>query len=167
MTEDPDWAELERLVSTRRFNGSCMRTNITDAPRYKHKNGSTYLKERILSDVVRDGPIFDQCVKMLGWTPDQVTLNKNIVTKPHVDRNKGQSAIAFVGQFEGGALLVQEGDNTRARTRSGECVTVCTTGSYCNTQTVKKDRRVCTAGTRLVCICAMCKTASYFMQKIC
>ena len=113
MTEDPDWAELERLVSTRRFNGSCMRTNITDAPRYRHKNGSTYLCERILSDVVKEGPIFNQCVKMLGWTPDQVTLNKNIVTKPHVDRNKGQSSIAFVGQFEGGALLVQEGDDTR------------------------------------------------------
>ena len=59
MTEDPDWAELERLVSARRFTGSCMRTNITDAPRYKHTNGTTYLKERILSDVVRDGPIFD------------------------------------------------------------------------------------------------------------
>ena len=59
----------------------------------RHKNGSTYLKERILSDVVREGPIYDQCVKMLGWEPDQVTLYKNIVTKPHVDRNDGESFV--------------------------------------------------------------------------
>ena len=70
-----DWAELERLVSARRFTGTSKRTNITDAPRYKHKNSSTFLCERIMSDVVREGPIYDQCVKMLGWKPDQVTLN--------------------------------------------------------------------------------------------
>ena len=108
-----EWSELEQLVSKRRFQGTSKRTNITDAPRYKHKNGSTFLVTRIMSDVVREGPIFDQCVTMLGWTPQQIALNKNIVCKPHVDRNKGQSAIAFVGEFSGGALLVQEGDTIR------------------------------------------------------
>ena len=110
---DDEWSTLEQLVSSRKFCGTSKRTNITDAPRYKHTNGSTFLCERIMSDVVREGPIYNQCVKMLGWKPDQVALNKNIVTKPHVDRNKGQSAIAFVGQFEGGALLVQEDQGTR------------------------------------------------------
>ena len=110
-----EWSELEQLVSKRKFTGSCKRTNITDAPRYKHKKGSTYLVSRIMSDVVREGPIFDHCVKMLGWTPEQVTLNKNIVCKPHVDRNKGISAIAFVGDFTGGALLVRESDSDTTR----------------------------------------------------
>ena len=100
-----EWSELEQLVSKRKFQGTSKRTNITDAPRYKHKNGSTFLVTRIMSDVVREGAIFDQCVKMLGWTPEQITF--------HVDRNKGQSAIAFVGEFTGGALLVQEGDSIR------------------------------------------------------
>ncbi len=55
-----------------------------------------------------------QCEKMLGWTPDMVTLNKNLVCTPHVDRNKGQSATAFL-EFTGGALLVQEESGLRRR----------------------------------------------------
>ena len=77
---DDDWPTLEQLVSSRKFVGSHMRTNTTDAPRYKHKHGTTYLRERVMSDIVKEGPIYDQRVKMLGWEPDQVTLNKNIVT---------------------------------------------------------------------------------------
>ena len=105
--------ELEQLLSQRKFVGTQMRANITNEPSYKHKNGTTYLVKRLMSDVVRDGPIFWQCEKMLGWTPDMVTLNKNIVCKPHTDRNKGISAICFLGNFTGGALLVQEEDGVR------------------------------------------------------
>ncbi len=96
-------------MAQRKFIGSCVRTSITDAPLYKYKIGSTYLIKRILSDVVRKWPIFDLVTQMLGWTHDMVTLNKNIVCKHHVDRSKGESAIAFLGDFTGGARLVQEG----------------------------------------------------------
>ena len=51
--------------------------------------------------------------KNAGLDPRADYLKQNIVCKPHVDRNKGQSAIAFVGEFTGGALLVQEGDTIR------------------------------------------------------
>ena len=61
-----------------------------------------------MSDALRQGLIVDECEKLLGWRPDMVTLNTNVVCKPHVDRNKGISAICFLGSFKGGALLVQE-----------------------------------------------------------
>ena len=41
---------------------------------------------------------------------DCITLNKNVVTKPHQDfHNKGQSYILFLGDFVGGELLNEKG----------------------------------------------------------
>ncbi len=39
-----------------------------------------------------------------------VTLNRNTVCRPHRDKkNVGESAIMFLGDFEGGALLLEDG----------------------------------------------------------
>ena len=40
----------------------------------------------------------------------QITVNKNLVCKPHKDKNKNDSYILFLGDFEGGELIV--GDRT-------------------------------------------------------
>lgn len=42
---------------------------------------------------------------------DTITLNKNLVCKKHIDKyNKGDSYIYFLGDFEGGALLNENGE---------------------------------------------------------
>ena len=109
------WAELEHLLETRRMIGTSMRCNITDAPRYVHPNGRTYLYKKIPSDVVREGAIVDVCEEMLGWRPEQVKVNKNLVSLPHIDKNKGESAIAFLGTYKGGVLLIREDEGNVTR----------------------------------------------------
>ena len=45
-----------------------------------------------------------------------VTLNRNTVCQPHRDKkNVGQSAIMFLGDFEGGALLLEDGRRIEER----------------------------------------------------
>ena len=42
---------------------------------------------------------------------DSITINKNVVTKPHIDRhNRGRSYILFLGDFEGGELVNRKGE---------------------------------------------------------
>ena len=87
--------ELMKLVIERKFVGSHLRLNC--APDHLERveyNGQKFLKRRLLSDVVKDGPIFDLCKSKFPWV-GQVTLNKNVQMKPHFDRNVGLSAICF------------------------------------------------------------------------
>ena len=80
---------------------------------YLHKNGRAFLKERVLSDVVREGPIFQEVVKHHPWV-EQLTLNKHLLCTRHVDRNEGTSLICFLGDFEGGGgRFVDEPDGTK------------------------------------------------------
>ena len=40
----------------------------------------------------------------------QITINRNVVCEPHVDKNNSEySYIAFLGDFRGGALLFEDG----------------------------------------------------------
>tara|TARA_B100002051_G_C16359156_1_gene450244 strand:- start:63 stop:608 length:546 start_codon:yes stop_codon:yes gene_type:complete len=42
---------------------------------------------------------------------DCITVNKNVVTKPHTDKNnKSKSYILFLGDYEGGELLNEKGE---------------------------------------------------------
>ena len=50
-----------------------------------------------MSGCVREGPVVDECERLLGWRPDMVTFNKNVQCMPHRDRNTGGSAIRFLG----------------------------------------------------------------------
>ena len=50
--------------------------------------------------------MFDAIVKHHPWV-EQLTLNKNLKCTRHVDRNEGESLIAFFGDFTGGGLFVE------------------------------------------------------------
>ena len=68
-----------------------------------------FLKKRLLSDVVKEGAIFDLCKSKFPWC-GQVTLNKNVQMKPHFDKNVGLSAICFFSPhetFRGGGLATE------------------------------------------------------------
>ena len=103
-------SELMKLVIDRKFVGSGKRLNC--APDHLERiqyNGQTFLKQRVLSDVVKEGPIFDLCKAKFPWC-EQVTLNKNVQMKPHYDRNVVISAICFFSpheSFRGGGLATE------------------------------------------------------------
>ena len=100
---------LRELMMKRRFSGTYTRLNVAaGAETYFHKNGRAFLKEKVLSDVVRSGPIFDEVRAQLGDWVEQLTLNKNLKCSRHVDRNEGESSIVFFGDYpEGGGLFVE------------------------------------------------------------
>ena len=102
---------LEELMKKRRFAGSSTRLNVaSNSETYIHKNGRAFLKERVMSDVVRQGPIFAEVKKHHPWV-EQLTLNRNLQCTRHIDRNEGTSLICFLGDFAGGGgLFVEEPD---------------------------------------------------------
>ncbi len=80
-------------MQKRRFNGTSTRLNVAaNKETYIHKNGRAFLKEKVLSEVVREGAIVDEVKKHHPWV-EQLTLNKNLVCTPHRDRNEGTSLI--------------------------------------------------------------------------
>ena len=105
---------LEDLMKKRKFAGTSTRLNVAaNNETYIHKSGRAFLKEKVLSDVVRDGPIFEEVKKHHPWV-EQLTLNKNLLCTPHKDRNEGTSLICFLGDFSGGGgLFVEEPDGTK------------------------------------------------------
>ena len=73
---EPVDRDLMQLVIDRKFVGSGKRLNCApDHLRRVVYNGQTFLKDRIMSDVVKEGPIFDLCKAMFPWL-GQVTLTK-------------------------------------------------------------------------------------------
>jgi len=103
---------LEAAVRGHKFKGSHTRTNITKAPR----DAQGYLKEAVLSDVVRSGEVFEAVRPSLPNFPfTMVALNKNIACEPHRDRNGGPSAIVYFGRGTGGALHFEDGRSFEAR----------------------------------------------------
>ena len=73
-----------------------------------------YLAEKIRSDRVTEGPIFELCRRMNpGFDFDEVQVNKFLNHKQcqmHYDKhNVGESRIAMCGPFKGGALRLEGG----------------------------------------------------------
>ena len=107
---DPVDPLLMQLVMDRKFVGSGKRLNC--APDHVERiqyNGQTFLMQRIKSDVVKEGEIFDLCKSKFPWC-EQVTLNKNVQMKPHFDKSVGISAICFFSPhetFRGGGLATE------------------------------------------------------------
>ena len=81
------------------------------------KRGSQVVKAdvAVYSASYSEGQLFDACMAVLpAECPASfnfVTLNKNICCYPHRDAgNEGPSLILFLGKFEGGALLTEDGE---------------------------------------------------------
>ena len=105
--------ELRALLEKRKFAGTRMRLNIArGAETWTHAGGRVFLKEKVLSDVVRKGKIFDLVQAQFPWC-EQLTLNKNTLCTKHTDRNEGHSWICLLGDFEGGGLFVETPEGVR------------------------------------------------------
>ena len=68
------------------------------------------LVKGIYSNTRRQGEILEHVRSMLGAEISAVTLNRNVQCGVHRDRrNCTKSFIAFLGDFEGGALVLETG----------------------------------------------------------
>ena len=111
---DP-FSELLAFCLAHKMKGSKRRKNVADPMAEKKKyiskagNKCVYLKDAIQSETFRSGPIFDLVKRHLPDT-ETVTHNRNLRAFPHRDgRNSGPSHICFLGDFEGGELVLETG----------------------------------------------------------
>ena len=108
----PQWCSLEALARNRIMRGTRCRTNLAGPDAERDQYG--FLKNPLPSDIITSGPIWELC-KLLSpdFRFDTVTLNKfahHEQCQHHWDkRNVGNSRIAFVGNFKGGALKLDDG----------------------------------------------------------
>ena len=97
-----------------KWKGTHKRVNVAGKQAARDVHG--FLVKKLLSDVLRSGPIFDF---MKSRFPDidftRVTVNKNLKSAPHRDKNSGSSWVLILGDFTGGALVLAP--NTRCTTR--------------------------------------------------
>ena len=121
-------ATLHRMLETHRWRKQTHRTGI--APSYVRthftsKEGRPYsvcrVQEPQQSEYHASGEIWEHVRSMLpDWFVEGeffgVTLNRNTVCQPHRDKNNiGESAILFLGDFQGGALLLENGSRFEER----------------------------------------------------
>ena len=116
-------ASLLRMLETHKWRKQTHRTGIATSHQRTHhtsKEGKAYtvcrVQEPQQSEYHARGEMYEHVrTKLLPeWlVPGEffgVTLNRNTVCKPHRDKkNVGESAIMFLGDFEGGALLLEDG----------------------------------------------------------
>ena len=114
------WDYIKKAVGARRVVGTCRRVNPRpDAPR---DPTGRFLQQRLPSDLVRDGPIYDLCKAMNpDFEFDAVQVNK--FTAPdqcqmHKDsKNRGQSRWALLGNCTGGGLILEDGRHFKQKRR--------------------------------------------------
>ena len=111
-------SELEALVLEHKWWPNKRRLNITDGE-VKHygEKRKRYLVKGVLSNSVKSGRMLELVQEML---PDagitELTLNKNLECKPHRDKaNTGASYVLFLGEFTGGALVLEDGTRFEQR----------------------------------------------------
>ena len=102
--------ELESLVRQHKFRPNCYRTNLGGEVQEYAK--SRFLKEPILSNTVREGPLIECVQRMLGPHINAVCLNKDVTCGAHRDgkNSHGDSHLCFFGDYEGGALHLETGE---------------------------------------------------------
>jgi len=110
--------ELARfLLENRTWAQSCRRVNIVK-PEEVMVSATGFRWARVASNVVHNTKTQDlllrkalSAVAPVWWGDEtQITVNRNVVCKPHVDKNNSEySYIAFLGDVKGGALLFEDG----------------------------------------------------------
>jgi len=109
---------LLQLLQRHAWNVNELRTAVVPPERrvvsVSKRNGLESLRADVpvYSESLHQGPIFEACQAVLppGLRFDYVTVNKNLCCHPHRDGgNAGRSLILFLGGFEGGALLTEDG----------------------------------------------------------
>ena len=109
---------LEELIKKRKFYGTNTRLNVAaHDEKVVHFSGRVFLKDKIMSDVLRKGALFEEVQRQLPWV-HQITVNKNLMCTPHKDRHVGTSMFCMFGDFEGGGgLFVDEPGGLRHITK--------------------------------------------------
>ena len=110
--------ELERLLAKRYWQPYSLRTSIAPRDRVVEKNG--FRKAMVASNT--PGPRETSLLSAIravapAWHEDtKVILNKDVTCKRHRDgANLGSSYILFLGDFEGGALVFDDGTRFEAK----------------------------------------------------
>ena len=103
--------ELKKFVRERRWIKNRQRTNIGQSQKV---NGWNSLVEPVYSNTETSGVILELCQQLLGVPINCVCLNRNVHCEPHRDgKNQSESYFLMFGDFEGGALLIQEPNGIR------------------------------------------------------
>jgi hypothetical protein len=108
----------ESLLRNRTWSKSCLRLNI--AKPEDVVTGSTGFQRVLLqSELVHETTKQDQLLRQAlseiapeRWgAQTRVTANRNVVCQPHVDKNNAEySYICFLGDYDGGALVFENGE---------------------------------------------------------
>ena len=105
-------SELKERVRTRRWRRNSLRTNLGGETH--HMNGWLNLKVGVYSNTERSGRILELCREMLGSHITDVSCNRQVHCGPHRDRkNESEPHFLMFGDFEGGALLIEEPEGLR------------------------------------------------------
>ena len=105
-------SELEALVLEHKWWQNKRRMNISDGEvRQYGKYGKWYLVKGLWSNPVKNGRMLELVQEMLpGANITELCLNRQVVCKPHRDKaNTGASYALFLGEFTGGALVLEDG----------------------------------------------------------
>ena len=106
---------VEFLLNNRTWSPTCLRTNIAK-PEDFYVGPTGFKRVHLLSNLVGHTTHQDRLLRSAleliapEWWGEEthITINKNVVCCPHVDKNNAEySYIAFVGKFAGGALLFE------------------------------------------------------------
>jgi hypothetical protein len=108
---------LLRLLQVRKWRINDQRTNVAPPERrvlVRSRRGKEAVRADLplFSEGLGEGEVFEACLAALppGLTFDFVTINRNLCTYRHQDAgNAGLSMILFLGRFEGGALVLEDG----------------------------------------------------------
>ena len=105
---------LEFLLEHRCWEPICLRTNVAQ-PEHIKMNG-TVRRAHVESNTLRPNGVDLIVRKAIAkiapewWGDDtKVIVNRNLTCKPHTDRNDGHSWILWLGDFQGGELVFEDG----------------------------------------------------------
>jgi hypothetical protein len=109
--------ELERLLAKRYWQPYCLRTSIAQPERIVVKNG--FRKALMSSNTprAREAALL-RAIRAVApeGAGEKVIINKDVTCRRHKDgANLGSSYILFLGDFEGGALVFDDGTRFEAK----------------------------------------------------
>ena len=110
---------MEILLSNRTWTQTCLRQNIAKPEDIETSKDDRFKRVALQSDLVHNHTKQDQLLRQAlsqiapEWWGDetQITINKNVVCQPHVDKNNAEySYICFLGGYSGGDLVFETGE---------------------------------------------------------
>ena len=105
---------LEFLLANRRWDPICLRVNVAQPDLVKMNK--TVKRAHVESNMLRHSGVDSLVRKAVAalapewWDGEtKIIVNRNLTCKRHVDKNDGHSWILWLGDFDGGALVFDDG----------------------------------------------------------